>query len=295
MRAIREEHGRDPILGQYRFAHGMPAPRLRSFVRDYTGYADQASAVVRRRELPIADTVVIVNLGAPWRMLDPVSEHTLGQYDSFAAGTGGRFAIVEGTGPARCFHMNLTPLGGYRFFGVPMHLLSGSIFELDDLLDGAVRELREQLHEAGSWASAFDRLDTFIEARLQRGRAVSREVGWAVAELERTRGAARIGELTEQLGCSRKHLHQRFIEQIGTPAKQLAQLLRFGHAAERIERLQQETNERQLAALALECGYSDQAHLTREFRRFSGWTPGEYRTQLSVCEGYIVGPSVDLA
>jgi AraC-like DNA-binding protein len=33
--------------------------------------------------------------------------------------------------------------------------------------------------------------------------------------------------------------------------------------------------------LALALGFSDQAHLTRLFRRFTGVTPGAYRAQMS--------------
>ena len=29
-------------------------------------------------------------------------------------------------------------------------------------------------------------------------------------------------------------------------------------------------------ALALQCGYFDQSHLVRDFRAFSGFTPGEF-------------------
>jgi AraC-like DNA-binding protein len=32
-----------------------------------------------------------------------------------------------------------------------------------------------------------------------------------------------------------------------------------------------------IATIALRCGFSDQSHLTREFRRVTGLTPGSYR------------------
>jgi AraC-like DNA-binding protein len=288
MRAIAEEHGHDPTLGKYCFAQGLPAPRLRPFVRNYMGYVDQACAVVRRRELPIADTVIIINLGARWRLLDPHSAQLLAEHSSFAAGVSGQFALVEGTGKAHCFHMNLTPLGGYRFFGMPMRQLAGKCFELDDLLDRNLHELRARLFEASSWAVSFGLLDDFVTRRVERARPMHREIAWAVSELERSCGVVRIGQLAEQIGCSRKHLGERFLEQVGTPAKQLAQLLRFNQAVKRMKHLEVNAPERQLAALALDCGYADHAHLSREFRRFSGWSPSEYLRQISVGDGVLL-------
>lgn len=288
MRAIAEQRGHDAVLGQYRFARALPAPPLRPFVREYMGYVDQARAVVRRRELPIADTVIIINLGARWRLLNPSDAGLLAEHSSFAAGVSGQFALVEGTGSAHCFHMNLTPLGGYRFFGMPMRHLAGKCIALEDVQGRDLLELRERLFEALSWAASFALLDDFVARRVERARPMHREIAWAVSELERTRGAIRIGQLAEQIGCSRKHLGERFLEQVGTPAKQLAQLLRFHHAVTRIKSLDVAAPERQLAALALDCGYADHAHLSREFRRFSGWSPSEYLRQISLADGVLV-------
>jgi AraC-like DNA-binding protein len=36
-----------------------------------------------------------------------------------------------------------------------------------------------------------------------------------------------------------------------------------------------------LAQVAIDAGFSDQSHLNRVFRRFTGMTPGQYRTFLS--------------
>jgi len=35
-----------------------------------------------------------------------------------------------------------------------------------------------------------------------------------------------------------------------------------------------------LADIAIDAGFADQSHLTRNFKRFTGRTPGEYRTFL---------------
>jgi len=51
-----------------------------------------------------------------------------------------------------------------------------------------------------------------------------------------------------------------------------AGILRFDHAVE----LLAGPAPRSLAAVALACGYYDQAHLNRDFRRFAGCTPTAY-------------------
>jgi AraC family transcriptional regulator len=38
-----------------------------------------------------------------------------------------------------------------------------------------------------------------------------------------------------------------------------------------------ERDDASLAAIALECGYSDQSHFTRQFKRLFTITPAEYR------------------
>src|SRR5262245_28541910 len=46
MRLIDEIAGRDPALGDYRFARAEPALQLRPFVREYIGYVDHATVLV---------------------------------------------------------------------------------------------------------------------------------------------------------------------------------------------------------------------------------------------------------
>lgn len=95
----------------------------------------------------------------------------------------------------------------------------------------------------------------------------------AVCDLLATEDACRIEptSLAERLGVSREHFHRLFRAAVGMAPAQYARLariarakvlLREGHAP---------------AEVAVQCGFADQAHFSRWFRRCFGVTPGNYR------------------
>jgi len=59
------------------------------------------------------------------------------------------------------------------------------------------------------------------------------------------------------------------------PPKRVARILRFDRACSLLEGAASPS----LAAIAYECGYSDQPHFTREFRALAGITPSELLAQ----------------
>jgi AraC-like DNA-binding protein len=79
----------------------------------------------------------------------------------------------------------------------------------------------------------------------------------------------RIGALAETIGCSRKHLVAQFRAQVGLPPKSVARILRYERAEELLSRPGATPLD-----VAMACGYSDQSHLSREFRELAGTTPG---------------------
>jgi AraC-like DNA-binding protein len=82
-----------------------------------------------------------------------------------------------------------------------------------------------------------------------------------------------IGALAREIGCSRKYLASRFQEHVGLAPKSVARVLRFERAVRMLGRAGAGVR---WSELALACGYYDQAHLIRDFRQFSGQTPGAY-------------------
>jgi AraC-like DNA-binding protein len=151
--------------------------------------------------------------------------------------------------------------------------------------DAEAERLADSLHDAADWPARFDLMDRFLLERLRRGRPMSPDVAWALKSLQTSHGARSIGALSRDLACSRKTLIQRFHAQVGLSPKAVASILRFAHAVERIRA----ADEQSWADLAIACGYYDQAHFNRDFRRYSGRTPREFCASLLPDGGGVAG------
>ncbi|MBA2504478.1 MAG: helix-turn-helix transcriptional regulator [Thermoleophilaceae bacterium] len=237
-----------------------PASGLRPWVMSLYGYEERAAGPVVMEEGPAPYVPVIVDFGPGW-LIDGERR------GSFAAGLSEARAVVEHAGHGHCMQFNLTPLGAHGLFGLPMHELAGRCVPLDALLEGA-SELEERLYEAGSWSARLALLENELLNRLAQVEAPPVAHAWK--KLVEEGGRTRIGELADDLGWSHRRLIAEFRDQVGLRPKQVANVLRFDRAS----RMLGEGGSP--ADVAFDCGYSDQAHLTREFTRYAGRTPGNF-------------------
>jgi AraC-like DNA-binding protein len=194
--------------------------------------------------------------------------------------------LTEYQGEQSGLQVNFTLLGAYRFLNITMSDIANRCIGLGDLLgDGEADRLADQLGDAADWGLRFDLVDRFLFERLRRGRAMSPGVAWALASLQASNGARSIGVLGRDLSLSRKTLIQRFHAEVGLGPKAVANILRFSHAVQRIRA----TDAQGWADLAIACGYCDQSHFNRDFRRYCGRTPSEFRANLLPAGGGVAG------
>jgi AraC-like DNA-binding protein len=235
-----------------------PAGALAGQVRRLAGFRETAPPL-RRREVPLAGATIVLSLG-PDLWVDG------GWTGSFAAGLYDRPVVTGHAGTQEGLQLDVSPLGARSLLGVPMSELYDVTVPLEDVLPGA-RELTERVAEARGWAARRAVVAAFVE-RLEP-RPLAPELRWAYARLERSHGAARVEELARETGWSRRHLTQRFREEIGMPPKAFARLLRFERAIGLLRAGEP------LAEAAYAAGYADQPHMNRDFRDFYGAPPGE--------------------
>lgn len=83
----------------------------------------------------------------------------------------------------------------------------------------------------------------------------------------------------EMLGYSRRHCRNLFKQAYGISPKKYSEIIRFQNACKALDGYEGE-----LACLANNVGYYDQAHFTRDFKAFSGFTPEMLRKRLKTIE-----------
>jgi AraC-like DNA-binding protein len=125
--------------------------------------------------------------------------------------------------------------------------------------------------QAGDINAALDELrGYFLQARSQL--AVDSMLFKAGEAMHKAHGAMPVSEVAAAAHATVRTLERKFKQSSGHTVKDVSGLMRFEQVRNRLWHAPQ-TN---LASLAQELGYTDQSHLSREFKRYSGATPAAF-------------------
>ncbi len=167
----------------------------------------------------------------------------------------------------------LQPAAGRALVGGPVETLTDTAVPLADT------ELVDRVREAvGDDPDDQDRQQAAVaavERSLARLLPVDEEgllVNAIVEYVEGDPGVQRVGQVCEKFAITERTLQRLTARRIGLSPKWLIQRRRLHEAAERLR----EVERPDLARVAADLGYADQAHFGRDFRSVTGLTPGEF-------------------
>jgi len=110
----------------------------------------------------------------------------------------------------------------------------------------------------------------FLDVRSQV--AIDSMLSKAGAAMRKANGTMPVSKVAAEAHVTVRTLERKFRQSSGHTVKDVSALMRFEQVRNRLWQ-QPGTH---LAGLAHELGYTDQSHLTREFRRYSGTTPAAF-------------------
>ncbi|MGH1342477.1 MAG: helix-turn-helix domain-containing protein [Nannocystales bacterium] len=182
---------------------------------------------------------------------------------------------LEGLG--RVFSATFWPGGYSAFHPGPLTELTDRRVPLGDLLDVDVPTLERRVFvDAGDDAERVDALVGALEAcrpRLDPAAAQARDIVRTIIDEPEI---LRVDDIAAQVGLGVRTLQRLFARHVGVSPKWVIQRKRLHDAAERLAAPEPPD----LAALAAELGYADQAHFVRDFRSVVGVAPGSYTREL---------------
>ena len=115
------------------------------------------------------------------------------------------------------------------------------------------------------------------------------QIGHLQRYLRHKRGVVSVEKAIFNVALSQRQLERKFKSNVGMTIKEYTRVLRFQFALKQLE-----SGHRDLSQIALNCGHYDQAHFSREFKKFSGKGPKRYISeQSSYRDFYLLGENVE--
>jgi AraC-like DNA-binding protein len=275
---------------------GRPAEPLRPFIDYYSGYRQAGVEPAVHRGLPSPYLTVIFTLHEPLVIAEhPDPRQPASVHVTLAGGLHTTPALVTHDGSQSGIQLAVSPLGARALLGVPAGELAVIDVEGTDVLGPLADRVAGRLLAERNWKERFAVLDEVLCERLSDfDGVVSPEVSYSWQRLLAAGGAVRVSALAEETGWSDRHLRSVFRTEIGLTPKAAARVIRFHRARRVLQRRVVAGRALDLAGLAADCGYYDQAHLDLEFRSLSGvpptaWVAEEFRNFQALGEAGAAG------
>jgi AraC-like DNA-binding protein len=251
----------------------VPAPPLDRFIDDI--YC--LTGIPRHRLMtvpPMPSAHLFINLGGPVRLWDSdPSVPPVVFTDGWFMGVWTRRFLFEYPARVRLVGVHFKPWGMSPFVDMPATELRDRWVPVDAVWQRSLDRIRNQVGDIASTTGTLRVVEEELRSRLawapSHGLDLVQHTG---ARLAISHGVIPVGALTDAAWVSGNHLAKQFKAHVGVTPKRVARIYRFARLILSVNALRPID----WSELAQTAGYFDQAHLSREFKDFTGHTPTEY-------------------
>nr|WP_068890569.1 helix-turn-helix domain-containing protein [Pedobacter panaciterrae] len=171
---------------------------------------------------------------------------------------------------AGCFAICFYPGMAYKFFQIPMHVLTDTTVSLSDVWSGMATEIEDRLAGIINNEERVGVLQEYLLKQLVPEKN-DLQVAYCLNEVQLSGGLIPVSKLTNDVGLSQRHLSRKFQQCIGLSPKEYLRVSRFIRSLDHLKKYPALS----LTEVAYESGYYDQSHFNRDYKTYTGHSPGE--------------------
>lgn len=242
-----------------------PQYPLSSFVECFWTLESDVPSPQPERILPDGCVELILNFGSQFSQHDDDKRRL--QPRSFLVGQMTGPILISPTGPVQLLGIRFHPGGTLPFLRVPLDEITDQVVDLGGLSSKLERDLLRVTAHVSSLADKTAAVEEFLTTQVLSAKNDS----WLMmlaARIVDTGGLVSVDQLATDAGISSRQLERRFLREVGLGPKLLGRIIRFQQVFRAVAQ-----DHSAWAAIAIECGYYDQAHLIRDFNHFARQTP----------------------
>jgi AraC-like DNA-binding protein len=271
-----------------RYTETLAGPSLRPYVRRLWALEDATPSELRAVERVVPDGCMelIVHLGPPFRRLAG-AEPSPTQPRALLAGQLHGALLLQPGRTIDLVAIRFEPWGAAALLGLDPRELADRLPPLDELVGAHAGRLVDALARAGTVAARLAAAHAWCAGYLAGARLPPVGLRVAATAALADPHVSRVDDLAHRTGWGTRRLERAFEEHVGLAPKVL---LRVGRIQRALAGLQASAAP-SLAALAVDHGFVDQAHLTREFTRLVGVSPARYRAEAHGLEDLLLEPA----
>ena len=142
-----------------------------------------------------------------------------------------------------------------------------------DLLGESVTNLRSELIETAEPEAKVHLLARWLQDHIDSSLSVPSGIQQALDSISESPSLNELSQSVARSGFSQKHAIELFKKHVGLRPKDLQRIIRFSQALASV----QSGEDVPWTQLSIDCGYNDQSHFIRDFKKFSGFTPSGFR------------------
>ena len=176
------------------------------------------------------------------------------------------------SGEGRVFGVKFRPGAFYPFWQSPVSGLTGYSVGLRDAFGVDGEFLEQAVLSMGGEGEMVEVAEAFLRERLPKRDENVETINRVTSLIAADRNIARVEDVAVRCDMSKRTLQRLFERYVGVGPKWVIRRYRLHEVAERLS----DGKAVNLAGLALDLGYFDQAHFIKDFKTIVGVTPADY-------------------